>query len=265
MRRTTLGACLATSICLLAANQAAAGGTVVLAPDEPSTADCLPGSSPRFRGVGDETLIVLGCATPPNSEPVIVAGSLEHVYTCLYVVPPSGQDEGPCAQVRSTKPLFGGRLTPELRAASPITGGDRLNALRIGTYGSRLYVSGQAPDEVDRVWIRSDGTRHTASILPIPEALGSRVGARHAFSVFAAFIPEDTDTCSAGVQVIARHTNGRLEAEYRAGRDQAYPAGNAPLPGGRRCATEGAWDLRAAVKTIGAALRDAARLKPARA
>lgn len=262
MRSLALTASLAAVITLWAAGHAAAGGTVVLAPDKPSQADCRSGSSPRFHGVGDDTLIVLGCATPPRSLPVILAGSLEHVYACFYVVPPGAQDEGPCAQVRSTKPLFGGRLTKEQRDASPVTGGDRLSALRIGIYGSGLYLSGQAPDRIERVWIESDGTRHPAAILPVSETLGARIGATHPFSMFVARIPEGIDTCADGIRVVATHREGRLEATYRAGRDQAYPAGNAPLPGSKRCATEVAWDVRATVKAIAASARDASRLKP---
>ncbi|MDQ3759987.1 MAG: hypothetical protein M3331_08615, partial [Actinomycetota bacterium] len=180
--------------------------------------------------------------------------ALEHVYACFYVAPPGGEDQGPCAQTRSTGRKFGGRLTPGLKESSPVTGGRVITALRIGAYDSGTYVSGQAPSGIRQVSIRSDGTQRRAAVLRIPRKLGARIGATHPFSVFVARVPDRADAC-AGVRLVAELAGERLDKKFKTPRDQAYPAARVALPRSKGCAADGAWEVAAAIEDVIKAMR----------
>ncbi|HYH60916.1 MAG TPA: hypothetical protein VD766_03530 [Solirubrobacterales bacterium] len=257
MRRGIIVLSIAAGIHLCVASSSLGGGTVVNGPANATEADCTPGARPSFEGFGDDTLIVLGCVRPAGSAPVVVAADNSDAYACFYVAPPGAQDGGPCTQVRSTGGKFGGPLTAAKQSASPVTGGRDVAALRIGQYRAGVYVSGQVPSSVERVWVTGHGPYRSAELLPIPESLGSRIGATHPFSVFVARVPADVDTC-AGIQVVARGSDGTISAEYKKS-DRAFPSGPVALPGSRGC-VDGAGGIAASLKMLAAVVREVSLL-----
>jgi len=240
---------------LLSPSLAAAGGTLVIAPKSPTAADCRPGSAPRYVGAGDDTLTVLGCVSPGGSRPVVIAGSLEHVYSCFYVAPPGGENEGPCFQVRSTGTRFGGRMTRRSRSYSPVTGGRSLLTTSVGSYRRGVYASGLAPIGTERVWLSHERGHARAALLPVRPGLGATIGTTYPFSVFVARLPNGIDTCQ-GLRALADSDGERLTASYRSGENRAYPSRLVPLPQSRACAANGAWEAAKAIKVVSSAVRE---------
>ena len=258
MRRTLPAFGLALGVLLSSAATATGGGTVVIAPDRPTQADCKTGSSPTSSGFVDESLIVLGCVTPAGSAPVIIAADNSDAFACFYVAPPGAANGGPCTQVRSIGRKFGGPLNAYKRSSSPVTGGKEISALQIGRYDGGTYVSGQVPANADKVFISpgqmdSGPFYESAGLYKIPHSLGVRIGATHPFSIFVARVSPRLDTC-AGIHVVARTPDGPLSADVGKS-DQAFPADRVPLPGTKSCLAAGAPSIALAVETVAKALQ----------
>jgi hypothetical protein len=262
MSRTSLVLCLAAGLLLWNTGLASAGGTVVIAPDSPTRADCKQGSSPDSSGFADESLIVLGCATPPRSAPVVLAADNSDAFACFYVAPPGATNGGPCAQVRSADRQFGGPLTARKRSSSPLTGGHVISGLQIGTYKTGSYVSGQVPASADQVTISPGAVGagpffEPAALVEVPRSLGASIGATHPFSIFVARVSPRLQTC-AGIHVVARTNDGPLSADITKS-DRAFPSKIVPLPQTRLCSVAGAPDIALIVEEVAKAFGIRAR------
>jgi hypothetical protein len=240
------------------AESAHAGGTLVLGPDEASEADCEPGAEPQIEGVRLPTLIVLGCVAPEGSAPVVLAADESYAFACFYVSPPNASNQGPCTQVHSVGRSFGGPLTARKRSLSPVTGGDVISSIQIGTHGGETYVSGHAPANASDVFV-SPGHHNEegpwfdrAALYKVPLSLGARIGATHPFSIFVARVSPRLDTCE-GIHLVAHTDDGPLSADVAKG-DQAYPGRSVPLPRTKNCTTSGALDIARAVASLVEAL-----------
>lgn len=121
---------------------------------------------------------------------------------------------------------------------TPMTGGPGLASIQIERYGPDTYVSGQVSGgekAVEAVVVTAGGRdlRVAASIVPVPDDLGQRLGARAPFALWAAHLPADASICErVTLRVLA---NGSSDAS-----DQVDPGtvGNVTrvaMPGGRRC------------------------------
>lgn len=148
---------------------------------------CRVGSKPSYFVPGGENGAIIGCAR------LAVSGR-----TVRFSADPEGigRDAYVCLN-----PAYRGRgnpgfYIPAICARNPVPRGFQILAARVPRQGIRGYervLWGFAPRDARQVVVRTGEVRDSAALLRVPGALGRRVGAPGAFTVFVAEVPRSFD------------------------------------------------------------------------
>lgn len=259
MRRYWAAAALLALIVVITSlpERARAGGTLVVADQELSAAECAAGTRADFVGF-DAGARVLGCVAGPQRDYLLAADVSDgsgNRFICLYLAPEGFENEGPCL---SLSPKGDGQQSPLTGAAAPMV----MGVGKVPGSGA-AHIWGIAAAGTKRVMVASPSWRVepvSAALLVAPMAAAGPSQSEPVVA-FAASLPVDADTCEPLI-VRARDSGGGPLGSDRVSRwDRAYPSAPLTLVGSPACKAEQQPSLT--VAALAAALRVlAVRLMP---
>ena len=248
----------ALALHLLAPPSAESKGTVVRAPAELKSADCMPGSRPRLgteprmeRFYSDQEVLVIGCGPTSGEAKALVAVERErHGLVCSYMALEGRWDADP--RCLTVNPEADAACCP--RVEFPYWGDDGVHTFSAARLrrGGPIYFSGQASASLAAVVatyrMPSGETRERAAdLLPIRPPIARRIGAAGPFAYFVAEIPAGADTCR-GVAVEGRDGRGlAVDRESLERFARAHRSAPLVLPGTNGCRAD---PLRGAISEL---------------
>jgi hypothetical protein len=210
MRRIAKALGMVAIATLLAAPEALAGGSRVLADEELQPEDCLTGSRPHLLGVADPDIVVIGCADAGYGQEALVAAQPDGAWDCYFAaIEGAGDTDGGCWREPSTFRV------------------QRIHYQRRGP----LLIAGTAGPSVHEVLVQAPPTSppRRAGLVPIGDEQSARLEIPSGFSYFVAALPSAYDTCH-GVALTAVGGEGIVD------RDEPRRWGKeVPLPDSKDC------------------------------